>query len=133
MESKAVGQSGDDNAMGAKKIEKVRAHTDTHTYISYDMMEFMKCLSYGLSYGLMGLMVLWISDVFSGIPLKANADDAGESLKDIRKLINNAHSRAYNAAIKEAVQRGESQARHFSIFEFFVFSGLKFSCCSWLS
>ena len=97
------------------------------------MMEFMKCLSYGLSYGLMGLMVLWISDVFSGIPLKAKADDAGESLKDIRKLINNAHSRAYNKAIKEAVQRGESQARHFSIFEFFVFSGLKFSCCSWLS
>lgn len=130
MESKAVGQSGDDNAMGAKKIEKVRAHTDTHTYISYDMMEFMKCLSDGLSYG---PMVLWISDVFSGIPLKANADDAGESLKDIRKLINNAHSRAYNAAIREAVQRGESQARHFSIFEFFVFSGLKFSCCSWLS
>ena len=116
--------------MGAKKIEKVRAHTDTHTYISYDMMEFMKCLSYGLSYG---LMVLWISDVFSGIPLKANADDAGESLKDIRKLINNAHSRAYNAAIKEAVQRGESQARHFSIFEFFAFSGLFFSCGSWLS
>ena len=68
-------------------------------------------------------MVLWISDVFSGIPLKAKADDAGddagETTKDIRKLINNAHSRAYTRAIKEAVQRGESQARHFSIFEFF--------------
>ena len=82
-------------------------------------------------------MVLWISDVFSGIPLKANADDAGddagETTKDIRKLINNAHSKAYTKAIKEAVQRGESQARHFSIFEFFVFSGLTFSCCLWLS
>lgn len=83
-------------------------------------------------------MVLWISDVFSGIPLKAKADDAGdnaggETSKDIRKLINNAHSRAYTKAIKEAVQRGESQARHFSIFEFFVFSGLTFSCCLWLS
>ena len=82
-------------------------------------------------------MVLWISDVFSGIPLKAKADDAGddagETTKDIRKIINCVHSRAYSKAIKEATERGESQARHFSIFEFFVFSGLTFSCCLWLS
>jgi hypothetical protein len=46
---KAVEQSGDGKAMVPEKVEKARAHTDTHTYISYDMMEFMKCLSYGLS------------------------------------------------------------------------------------
>ena len=75
-------------------------------------------------------MVLWISDVFSGIPLKANADDAGdaagETTKDIRKLINCLHSRAYTKAIKEATQRGESKARHFSILEFLYFLVLHF-------
>ena len=118
--------------MGAKKIEKVRAHTDTHTYISYDMMEFMKCLSYGFSYVLMCLMVLCISVVFSGIPFKATADDAVESLNDTRKLINNAHSRAYQLGIKEAVERGEIKARYCNIFEFYVCSDLEFSCCLWL-
>ena len=59
--------------------------------------------------------------------MKAKADDDGESVEDIRKLINCAHSRAYAKAIKEANQRGDIKARHFNIFEFYVFPGLKFS------
>ena len=97
------------------------------------MMEFMKCLSYGFSYVLMCLMVLCISVVFSGIPFKATADDAVETSNDIRKLVNNAHSRAYQLGIKEAYERGENKARYFNIFEFYVCSDLEFCCCLWLS
>ena len=66
-------------------------------------------------------------------------DEEGESLKDINKLVNNEHSKAYRRAIREARDRGESEARHcsfflyFSIFVFYVFSGLRFFCCLWLS
>ena len=66
------------------------------------------------------LIVLCISDVFSGFPSKVKDAGAGESVEDIRKLINNAHSKAYGAAIREATLRGESKARHFSIFGFNV-------------
>ena len=60
-------------------------------------------------------------------------DEEGESVEDIKKLVNAAHSRAYRSAIREAITRGESEARHFSIFVFYVFSGLRLSCCLWLS
>ena len=122
---KVSGQRGDDNAMRAKKTAKVRAHTHTHTHI------------HTFSYVLMCLMVLCISVVFSGIPFKATAVEVNDldavELNDIRKLINNAHSRAYQLGKKEAYERGENKARYFNIFEFYVCSDLKFSCCLWLS
>ena len=63
-------------------------------------------------------MVLCISDVFSGIPLKVEDAGADESTKDIAKLINAEHSRAYGPALRAAKNMGESEARHFSTFGF---------------
>ena len=84
----------------------------------------------------MCLMVLCISVVFSGIPFKATAVEVNDldavELNDIRKLINNAHSRAYQLGKKEAYERGENKARYFNIFDFYVCSDLEFSCCLWL-
>ena len=89
-------------------------------------------------------MVLCISVFFSGIPFKATAVDSVDfskakvndldavELNDIRKLINNAHSRAYQLGKKEAYERGENKARYFNIFDFYVCSDLEFSCCLWL-
>ncbi len=56
-------------------------------------------------------------------------DEEGESLKDINKLVNNEHSKAYRRAIREARDRGESEARH-CIF-FFVFQYLCVLCIFW--
>ena len=113
-----------DNAMGAKKTAKVRAHTHTHTH------------THTFSYVLMCLMVLCISVFFSGIPFKATVAEVNDldavELNDIRKLINNAHSRAYQLGKKEAYERGENKARYFNIFDFYVCSDLEFSCCLWL-
>ena len=73
-------------------------------------MIHFESLSYGLSYG---LMHIW--NVFSGIPLKVEDAGAGESAKDIAKLINAEHSRAYGPALRAAKNMGESEARQFSI------------------
>ena len=47
-------------------------------------------------------------------------EDAGadESTKDIAKVINAEHSRAYGPALRAAKNNGDSEARHFSIFGF---------------
>ena len=47
-------------------------------------------------------------------------EDAGadESTKDIAKVINAEHSRAYGKALRAAKSMGDSEARHFSIFGF---------------
>ena len=42
-------------------------------------------------------------------------DEEVGSVEDIKKLVKRAHSRGYDKAIKEAISRGESKARHFSI------------------
>ena len=61
-------------------------------------------------------MHIW--DVFSGIPLKVEDAGADESAKDIAKVINAEHSRAYGRAMREARSMGDNEARHFSIFGF---------------
>ena len=43
---------------------------------------------------------------------------AGESAKDIAKLINAEHSRVYGKALRAAKNEGDCEARHFSIFGF---------------
>ena len=47
--------------------------------------------------------------------MKVGDAGAGESAKDIAKLINAEHSRAYGPALRAAKNMGESEARHFSI------------------
>ena len=50
--------------------------------------------------------------------MKVEDAGAGESCKDIAKVINAEHSRAYGRAMREARSMGDNEARHFSIFGF---------------
>ena len=50
--------------------------------------------------------------------MKVEDAGAGESAKDIAKLINAEHSRAYGKALRAAKNMGESEGRYFSIFGF---------------
>ena len=58
-----------------------------------------------------------VRQVYSLITGKVRADETWE---DIKKLINNAHSRAYNKQIKAALLAGKNKAKHFDIVLFYA-------------
>ena len=71
-------------------------------------------------------MVLWISDVSSGISLNQKAGSENEhwheTAKDIRKLINSVHSCAYHPTRTAALKAGASKDTLFSIlYVLFIF------------